>query len=472
MTAYENACVSLEMQIPDLLPNTQRVRAPMNISEVGAEFSGGAFLPAASFAMMETPPSNAEYFRNAFEMVQARRGMTMADYHDFDEFEKVRTMGLVISYAVQSFDYIGDAVEMGRRTDQFFKRRHVGTEEFGHIWSTLTGDCEDSAIGIYSTLKAFIANSDFDFTKDKHLLEMQAIARDDYVPLSTLAVVHGAKVGDQTENFGAHMFLSMMPRHYFEAGLQKTYDGRVFQSRLEPAVAPVGANAAVEISKETRPFFFCEGTGIIDPIGFKDPLFEQYKYIGMNMRSAVPFKKRIPHDAYAPSPFYFANLFAISGKFIEEGVNVGGFVFGQQAANAHGMVRGSLYTDLLSCKDNLALLPQPEIPAATMRLIEEANAFVVPPRPLVLDRSKPLAGKEKHPLWDKFVSSINSFGRKRGNKAQGSVDLIIRPHQFDENVVNQMIAEAAQLERIWAASYQVEHITNSIYNYRVQLYVH
>lgn len=183
LNTYVHTCISAEMQIPDLLPNTSRIRAPMNFSEVGGEFTGNAFLPVASYAMVthpmcvcvlikwfqvETPPSNAEYFRNSYEMVMARRNMRPSDYHDFDEFEKARTMGLIISYAVQTFDYIGDAVELGnRRLDRVFTRKHVGNEEFGHIWATLTGDCEDSGCGIFSTLKAFL-NTEFDPRVGKH----------------------------------------------------------------------------------------------------------------------------------------------------------------------------------------------------------------------------------------------------------------------------------------------------------------
>ncbi len=473
---YIQSCMSIETALPDLLPNTERVRAPMDISEVGAEFTGGAFLPVAAYAMREPPVSNAEYWENAFQVIMARRNMTAADYHDMDDFEKIRTMGQMLCYAVQTFDYIGDAIELGnRRKGPALKRHHVGNEEFASIWDTLADDCEGGATGIY---ESYLANkyTEFDQIKHKHLIEMRELLTD-YVPMSTLAIVHGAKIGDH-EGFGAHMYMLMLPRHYVDSGLQRTHLGRKLLERLEPAVAPVGV-AYTQLSRETRPAMFFEGTGLIDCVGFKDPLYEQYKYIGMNMQSTDAFKKRIPHEQYAPSPFYYANLFAITEKYVSEGVNMGGLILGtvnpdhdpRDQANSHEMLRGSLYTDMLACKDNLAIMPQPEIPESTMQLIEQAIAFCVPPRAHVLDKSMPLAGKS-NPLWDKYVSAVASFGRTQGNKAVGSVDLIVRPHQFNESVINHMISESAQLDRIWAAEYVVEHITNSIYNYRIKLFVH
>ncbi len=501
LEGYIQASVEAETKIPDALPNVGRVRVPMDISEVGAEFSKGAFLPAAAYAMLETPQANAEFFRNSFEVIMARRNMTIADYHDFSEHDKTRTMARMISAAVQLFDYIGDAVELGTRNDRFFKRRHVGNEEFGKIWATLTGDCEDSSGGIASVLKAYIAVADFNPTIDAHLIEMQKMAKHDYVPLQTLAVVHGQKIGDQ-EGFGAHMYLTLLPTHYVEEGLRKTYLGRQFLDQLEPAVVPVGSSSSSSsyfegvrggihtqnsttqrsLLHEDRPVLICEGTGIIDPIGHPGsfPMIDQYRYVMSHMPSLRSGKCEIPRVQGEPSSFYYALMSTITDKYIDEGINIGAFVLGQEnkqhnpmdPANAHEMSRGALFIDLIRGKDTLAISPQPPIPEPTMRLMEEANAFVCPPRPLVLDRKKPIAGAGKHAPWDKFVSTVASFGRPKGNKAAGSVKFYYRPYHYNDNFINKLISEVAQAPNVWAADYVVEHWTNGIYNIRLELYVH
>jgi hypothetical protein len=486
VNSYIQACVDVESSIPDLFPNTERVRAPMDISEVGAEFTGGAFLPVAAYAMLETPPSNAEFFRNACDVVLARRGMTVADYHDFDDFEKSRLMGQVLVYAVQTFDYIGDGIELtNRRKGGGQRRKHVGTEEFSSIWKTLADDCEGGATGIYETRLALLGVKDFNPRTDKHLIELQAIARGDYFPLSTLAIVHGAKIGDQ-EGFGAHMYMLDLSNKQVSAALARTNEGRKLLQRREPATPPSysfsGASSFSSGKNKTdRPNMFYEGTGIIDPIGHPEPLFDQHKYVSMNLQPVAHFHMRIPHDQYADSPFYLANMFSITDKFYkDDGINVFGLILGtvnphydpSDPENSHEMFRGHLYTDMLKSADNLAIIPHPPVPETTMAIIKDAIAFVNPTRPLVLDRSKPMAGKDRHPLWDKFVGAVASFKRKQGNKAKGSVDLIARPHQFDENLINVLIGKAAQLDRIWAADYVIERVTNAIYNYRVMLYVH
>lgn len=123
------------------------------------------------------------------------------------------------------------------------------------------------------------------------------------------------------------MYLPMLPRHYFEAGLRKTNEGRQFLERLEPAVAPVGKSATVHTA-ETRPFLFCEGTGIIDSIGFKDPTLNKQREFALGVKSFAGLKHPIPHEQGAPSPFYYAHEFGITDQFISEGINVGGFIYG------------------------------------------------------------------------------------------------------------------------------------------------
>lgn len=470
LNTYIESTVVLEQSMRDTLKNTERMHAFMDISETGSQMIPGApgsFLPVAAFAMVETPRANEGYFRNAYERIMKRRQLTLGAWHDFDVKEKARTMAQVLCYAVQTFDYIGDAVEMSSRLEKIVSRRHVGNEEFSDIWYSLVGDCEDGGRGIYATYKAFVATP----LSDPALQEMQNLARQ-YVPLMTLSVVHGAKIGDE-EGFGAHMYLPLMPRPQFNAGLARTPQGRQFLERTQPATPLLADNAGAESQHDALPFMFCEGTGRIDPLGYKDPLFEARVYIGKNMPSVAGFKKEIPREEGAPSGFYYANLLGITGEFMEQqGVPVGGFVFCQHNAADNSLSRGSLFTDMVNGASNVAILPQPAVPPPVMAMIGEAIALRPPARPLEFDPSKPVAGSPTNAHWDRFVKGVKAFGRQApAVPPSGPIDIVARPHQFNEAVIQQMLSDTAQLERIYDAAYEVEHVTNDIYHYRVQLWV-
>lgn len=482
LESYIQSTIETEMRIPDSVSNMQRVRVPMELSEVSSEFTKGSFLPAAAFAMIEPGKANAAYYRNAFEIVQARRNLTVANYHDFTLEEKARTLGLMIGGPIGVLDYIGDAVELGSRNDRLYRRQHVGTDEFSKalMW-TLCGDCEDSANATASGVKTFIGVGDFDPELDAPLLEMQQLVRDHYMAVQTLAVVHGQKIGDQ-EGFGAHMVTLLLPNDYVDKGLANTSAGRQFLQRREPPSFVSAASAVSTIDKQQLPLLVCEGTGILDPIGHAGsyPLLEQYRYVMSHMPSLRTGKCEIPRIEGQPSSFYYSFMNGITDKYIDEGVNVGALVLGKanphynprDPENAHEMVRGALFTDVIHAKEDFAVMPMPVIPDSTMAIIEEAIAFACPPKPLVLDKSKPMAGAGPHPVWDKFVNTVASFNRPKGNKAKGSLNFYFRPNHYNEAFIQRLVAEVAQAPDVWAADYAVENWTNSMYNIRLQLYVH
>lgn len=483
LTTYIQTTMNFEMQLPDLLDGTSRIRAPMDVSQVGIESTGGAFLPIAAFAMIEVPESNPDYFRNSFENILKRRRMHRSAFKGLSDHEKCRMMGLLVSYGIQSFDYIGDSVEKTNRHNRFIERIQEGTEEFSNIWTSLAGDCEDSAMGIYTQLKAF-QKARFDQKTDPELVEMQHIASE-YSPFLTLAVVHGQKIGDH-EGRGAHMYLPLLPKHQVRACLERTAAGRQLLARSKPA-APrqlnpfMGKEAdSVEDLMQRRPALFCEGTGHIDPLGYDDPIFDQRKYVAMNLPSMEGFKKEIPHQERAPSSFYLANLLGVNADFIEEGINVGAFVYGtvnpqydpNDASNAHEMCRGVLYTDMLKGSEKMAFMPQPIMAASTMSIIREANALNPPARPLILDKSKPMAGEDCHPVLESFVRHVKSLGRVgKRHPSMPSVDVFIRPAQLDDHIVSMMQQDATSAPRLVDADYVKEMVTNHIYLYRLQLFI-
>lgn len=467
LNAYIDSTVALEQALPDTVPNTERMHAFLDISESGAQMvpgRGSLFLPIAAYAMVETPRANEGFFMNAYERVMARRGMTLGAWHDFDVKEKCRTMALVLCHGVQTFDYIGDAVEMSNRMEKIMQRRHVGNEEFSDIWNALVGDCEDGARGINSVYKAFVNTP----LSHPDLCEMQAYARQ-YVPLSTLSVVHGAKIGDQ-EGFGAHMYMPMLPRPQFDAGLARTPSGKQLLERLAPAVPLIGAP---NHEAEALPFLFCEGTGRIDPLGYRDPILDQRRYIAMHMPSLTGYKKEIPREEGAPSTFYHANLLGITDQFVEQnGVPVAGFVFCQVNGTGERLSRGALFTDMVRGASNVAILPQPPIPPPVMAMIGEATALRPPARPLEYDARKPLAGPKENRHLDALVKGIKALGNAApAMPPPAQVQVVMRPHQISENAVQQILYEARSCDRIYDAAYELEHVTNDIHHYLVRLWV-
>jgi hypothetical protein len=513
ISSYVQTSMDVEMALPDTLQGIERVRVPMEVSELAAERgTGNMFLPIAAFAMMETPRANVGFFQNALERVVARRpGMStqtlQALWHDFDDKEKCRALGNMIMYGIQTWEYQGDAVETGNRRDPSVVQRHIGKEEMANINTCLSGDCEDGGCGGYSQLKAFLSLS-IDPQKNPQLAEIQAIARDDYVPILKLAIVHGAQVKDGEkinandgyahEAFGAHMYLSLEPMHQFVSACQKTSAGREFLKLMAPATPPtrIGALGGSKMDSSThhsRPYLICEGTGHIDSLGYKDPIFEQRKYIAMNFPELGAFKKEIPHDtgfidrpskhigaahpSKDPPPgssgFYYADVFGASDYFREKyGISCGGFVHGQVSGFPQGaeMSRGVLFTDLLAGGNGKeAIIPQPRIPAPIMTIIKDAITLRPPARPLELDKSKPLAGPARDPHWDRFVGAVKGF--KRTGSCPHTVDLFVRPHQYTADTINVLIGRAAQCEKLFDASYEVEHWTNNVYFYRVRLSV-
>lgn len=495
VSEYVRATMEHEQRFPDTLPNISRVRVPMDISETGILSTGRTFMPIAAYAMVETPNSNPDFFVNAFQRVMARWNMKVSAYASFDLKQKARCMAKIVAYPVQSLDYISDAhfSGAGRTARKMINARaakggtttfsadeapvHVPEENMSNALIAACGDCEDLNTAAVSILHALVA-AKFDAANPKHapLIEMQKIAAQ-YIPMSALAVVHGAKIGDE-EGYGAHMYLPLMPRKQFVDGLSRTKDGRALLERMKPAQAPPAVLVSAVATTQRSPAFehlpplFIEGTGIIDPLGYRDEIIEQRRYIAGCMPSLRGHKLMIPHDEQAPSNFYVGITNGISDYMVKrEGLPVAGFIFGQTHPE-HEMTRGVLFEDVLRSSDKLAIAPQPFIPQQVMGLINEANALRPPIPDQVLDFSKPLAGPERDPHLDRLVAGIQAFKRAPPKvPPPDSVDVILRPHQYGAVKIAQILGDAAKCERLYDASYEVEHVTNRSYTYRLRLWV-
>jgi hypothetical protein len=469
LVSYIKSTMDQQGTMRDTIPGTDRVHAPMDISESGIELTKSIYLPVAAYAMFETPESNLHYWTNVFDRVMARQGLRGADYHEFDRAHKASTMVKMMIYEAETFDYVGDEVDRNERHARAYDVvKKAGYENFGDATVTTSGDCEDSACTIQQTFRSFMAFR-FDPSTHRELAEMQTIGRQ-YVPMLTLAVVHGQKADDdESAPKGAHMYVTFLTQHQVRKALSKTSQGR-------ESLRTLPWDNRMEIDTDL-PTLFGEGTGMIDPLGRVDPMLEQRRYMARS-RTLAAFKKEIPHKRGAPSEFYLGNMLGITSEFFSRGGNVGGFVFGtvNDKRNRRGeaeMTRGTLWTKVINQSETMAMMPQPPIPKPVMDLMREATALRVPPNPMVLDKEMAL-GEEINPLLDQLVHAVaqqHQNSPSSGGGGGGTVDIYMRPHQFDQNTIHAMIDEMMQLDRVYAVDYELEHVTNSLYQYRVMFSV-
>jgi len=178
----------------------------------------------------------------------------------------------------------------------------------------------------------------------------------------------------------------------------------------------------------------------------------------------------IPHERGAPSSFYLGNLLVVTNHFMQYGHNIGAFICGNIDAEQGGITRGAHFVDIINQHPHVALVPCEPLPDRVMAITREAAMLREPCQSFVLDRSKPLAGYEKQPSLERLKNTINGLGR-HGTSPWGSVDVFMRPHQFNDATINVMIGELKRASAVYRVDYEREAITNSLVGYRVRVFV-
>lgn len=462
---YVGATMQEEQAIPDTWPRTDRMRAPCDLSPAGIESTGSAFLPVAAFAAVPTPRANEAYFLNALDRVLARRDLKMESYLEMAPHDQARSVAMVCTYGVQTFDYISDTIETSNRRmsmDYNARHRRIDTDSFSNIWRTCSGDCEDGCRGIQCVLRALIAVK----SANPIVQHMQAVAKK-YIVVQMLTVVHGAKVGDETEAYGAHLCDVFLPIAVAERMLAHTQAGRALLRRAQPARPPAVVLVGDDAAEAELPVMVGEGTGVIDPLGVDvDDAADARQYVANGMPAAEVFKREVPHIRGQPSSFYHGFLLAITDHWLAHGV--GALVVGTPVrGQTHEMTRGALFTDVMAGRvDRVALMPQTRMPAQVAQICEEANKLAPPTRPLELAPREP----QRVALLDAFCDGVRAFGRTAEGKTQ-TVDLMTRAHQYDADRIQQLLREAAAMPRLYKATYEEERITQDITSHRIRLWI-
>jgi hypothetical protein len=484
LNSYLKSLYMKEMSMRNTIPGTDNIRAFIDISEEAFQ-SIGAPIPALTYAFGEIPKSNALFWENALTNVLKREDMTINDFMNMDKQQKARFAFLLIDYPVTILPYIGDMVDRRSRRSKninaAIEALKVGCENFGECLALLGGDCEDLIKGITKiqrALKLYIQNNNTSKTGavgvsnnykysnaskagvsnntnassadvfDTAIRQIDAIL-DQYVILMSLCVVHGAKADDDSSMpKGAHMAGMGFPVHYFKDSMERTDEGKALAKQLP---WPSKIDRAYE-------FNIAEGTGMLDPRGYVDPKQQVRGYVHFNA-----FKTPMAMEHGGESPFFLGALQGWTTYFADRGASKGVGAFWYK--HTDNETRGSLYTDFTNQKTNVALQPMPEVPIPIQQIMVEANAFCIPPEPLILSSRQ---ANVKNKLLDDVVKHVASLRRSPPPKDKTTtVSQYICPHQMNKEVSTQLISHFNDRDRIWKVEYEREAVTDAYHGYRL-----
>lgn len=500
MEEYINELYHEEMSMKNTIPGTDNIRCFLNLAEEGTQLTQVP-VPAFAYVQAEVPSSNALFWKNALSNVLAREGYTCNDFlHNMNKQEQSRIAFLLMDYPITIMPYIGDAVYRRRRSAQAAINAVFGddnngsgkepNDNWGVCLALLGGDCEDLALGITvvgRSLKDYLKNNNTHKgsaaaptptggSKDAmssrgaaggspgatggaewemSLVRINEIM-DQYVPLMSLCVVHGAKADDNsTMPKGAHMAVVGLPVHYFKSCLEGTEEGRTLSKQL-PWPAKIDTEYETNIG---------EGTGMLDPRGYRDTKAHVRAYLHRG-RYFNTLKHPMVQEHGAESPFFLGALQGYTRYFADRGAGdgVGAFWY---TDSSRGNQRGALYTDFTNERKNVNVRPMLEPPDEVQYLIREANSFAIPPEPLVLSEQK---GPLKNRDLDALQKNIEDL--KRAEKQSTEVSLYVAPHQMNKKLAEGLFQDVKEsLPLVWKMTYVGEHMTDQYHGFRLTFYV-
>lgn len=466
MNGYINETMQTEQAMPETLPGTERMRIPFNYSESGMQSTGGEPLPAASYVLAEIPKDNTLFWENVHNMVMDRDGST---WEHLTLEGKARATVLTICYTAQYLDYIPDKVDRNMQKSKALKPLEP-CENFGNAGATWSGDCEDLAMLETQCRNALRRHTFPPGQKYDKFREMQRIV-ENYMNPMTLAAVNGMQVRDQEAQLGAHMNNTFIPIEMFIGEMNKTREGREMLKTL-----PLPKDD--EIIKGL-PLMIGEGTGMYEPLGFKNPRLSVMSYVYQapslsfakkpieNERHPADDDEQHPDDVEKKKSFFEAMLTLITDYFSQRGAPTP-LSFWACTEQPNGtLTRGAKYTDMINHPERVAFRPQQNIPIPVMGLVNEAIKMRVPPRPLVLTEME--AHKKNHHL-EKLCKAVADFKRKQGDP-RDNAPVYIRPHQLSDKRIDRMISDFQRLRNVCKVDYKLERITDEIWGYRMNVYV-
>ena len=285
---------------------------------------------------------------------------------------------------------------------------------------------------------------------------MQSISRQ-YVSNLSLDLVNGAQASDRVRRYGAHMNDNLVPQHMFRQWLKCTPEGTKLERNLPWGKEPI---------MENLPFMVGEGTGMLEAYGYENPHLELMQYV-YSMPELEVYKKPIPRREKQPGGFLVGALVGLSDYNYRLGAKYPmGFWYVDRSRG--GISRGISYQDMMENSPNVGIIPHPFVSEPIMREMREKVLRRVPPEPLVLTK---VNGGHKNKYLDHIVRSVQDLHRPHGNP-HNRVPVYVRTHQINEAQARRIAAGFAQKDRIWKVDYVMEPVTDDMFAYRMNVYVH
>lgn len=450
---------NIEMKMGNTIPGTHNIRCFLDISEAGIQLTG-TYVPALAYIHGQVPVTNELFWQNAINNVLERDNRDINYFLSCkDKNEQARITFLTLDYPITTMPYIAD--EIDRRSNTPFARAMQGKqgyEQFSNSAALLAGDCEDFARGGNLMARALLQFAPNASTSTLHgrAIKRMAEIMDQYVLVMSLCVVHGAKAGDSASMpVGAHMANVGMPVKYFRECLE----------RSDPALARrLPWPARIEDGYETQ---MLEGTGMLDPRGYKDPLAHVRSYVRLGATI-----KQLHHPMIMEhgkdNPFFLGVLQGWTTYFTDRGASkgIGGFWFTDAAQGT----RGAMYTDVTSERAGVALRMMPEAPRSVQRLMIEANTYDIPPQPFVLSR---IEDNMRNHILDRLCSDVEKLQRNDGKQHSVTVNTFLATHQLSSHVADGIYTDIRDtLKRVHRIEYKREAVTDAFHGYRLTHHVY
>jgi hypothetical protein len=113
----------------------------------------------------------------------------------------------------------------------------------------------------------------------------------------------------------------------------------------------------------------------------------------------------------------------------------------------------------------------PEYTKEVQNLMQEANAFCIPPKPLILTNKVKNNSLLKNKCLDTLQKNVESLGRNK-KKEDCVVNLFIAPHQINSKLADGLFQDIKNdLQDIWKITYKTEQVTDQYHGYRLNVHV-
>lgn len=438
-----------------------RIRAPAYLGETGFELTNGTPLPSAAFMMYQVPISNEAFWKNSYEVVMQRHGLRPSDFANLREEDKARVMLQMSVYLPQSLPYIGDHINRNRRVARYQKYLEGAIENFGQSSVTWSGDCEDLAQGIMTTLES-MQQMNFSPQIGGPYKEIQGIARN-YTSFMTLCSVTSAAVGQSSQGIGAHMNVFMLPNSYVKECIQRGSPEIANQFPFNPAYM-----------RRDLPVLTGEGTGVFESTKIGDTMQRQRQLIN-SMPSMSCFKKSIVHKQGAASSFYLGALTGFTRKFYKDGYPAIAFWF----ADENGC-RGVKFTDLEQKSDKIRLVAQPMMSDTLLEICKEATKIRIPPNDLTIGANGNAKDLELSPeqredvlvMCKNIQNQVHNLERSPKNKKAPGISVQIPASMFRKTDVEAIVADVRRNSSIYDMNYYLEKTVDGVSdNLRLEFFV-